>query len=296
MRKKKGSKMMHLRLLCSALFFLMTAANPVVQDTHTTSKGALWEFLYPRDSKAVDGYDDVEHNYNAKWMWKRMMGNSGPGGSAADGEAERLRARLLGQLAELRERLPAYMDPRFHSRALIWQLQRGLSTSLQELCSSLLWQRGSRSSQDPPSFQEALQSIDQAVEGAQQLMASQLEDFQIQLPTALRPAQQSVSTILGQELEAFRIGLWSRAAMLRKSLGQEPGWESRISPSVAQFCLSTETDIKELRAQLEQHLEGLQQNWRRASTLQPYTGSSSLGSEFSTKLSFLLSDIRQALD
>lgn len=233
----------------------------------------------------------------SKWMWKRMMGNSGPGGSAADGEAMQLHAQLLGQLAELRERLPADMEPRFHLRALIWRLQRGLSARLQELCSSLLWQsKAPKISEDPPSFQEALQSMDRVVEGAQQLMVSQLEDFQIQLASTLGPAQQSVSTILVQELEAFYIGFWSRAAMLRKLLSQEQGWESRISPGVAQFCLSTETNIKELRAQLEQHLEGLQQNWHRASTLQPHTGLSSLGPEFSAKLSFLLRDIRQALD
>uniref|UniRef100_A0A3B3RNP1 Uncharacterized protein n=1 Tax=Paramormyrops kingsleyae TaxID=1676925 RepID=A0A3B3RNP1_9TELE len=233
----------------------------------------------------------------SRWMWKRMMGDSGPGRIAADGEAERLRARLLGQLAELREKLPAYMDPHFHLRALIWRLHRGLSASLQELCSGLLWRnKGPNISQDPPSFQEALQSMDQAVEGAQQLMVSQLEDVQIQLASTLGPAQRSVSTILVQELEAFRIGFWSRATMLRESLGQEPGWESRMSPGVTQFCLSAKTDIMELRAQLEQHLEGLQQNWHRVSTLQPYAGSSSLGSEFSAKLSFLLRDIRQALD
>ncbi|XP_036393332.1 uncharacterized protein zgc:162608 [Megalops cyprinoides] len=316
---------MHLKLVVFAFYLLAAAAYPVLPNDETSWRERSWDSPSQTANQAADKTPVLKHAHSGNWkqqledseLYSRDVPADWPKLGVA---SERLRARLMQELRELREKLAAYAPPpeqglpalRDRLAPLTRHLRGALHTSTQELCTQL-----SRHAQGPEAEgegqQEAVWRVGLAVGGGLQDLSAHLEEFHTQASGALRelggtltqPSQEEVTAVLRREVEAFRAELQSRAAALRVGLEETPPTVQplgeRLSKGVAQFCHASSEQNQQLSDRIEKYLEGLEPGEGQGRgpgevTSPPLGSTGSLKEDFSLRLSALLRDIMQTLN
>ncbi|KAG7471365.1 hypothetical protein MATL_G00123750 [Megalops atlanticus] len=309
---------MHLKLVVFAFSLLAAAAYPVLPNDETSWREGSRDNPGQIANQAADKtpvLKDVHGGWKQQLEDSELYSRDVPAGWPKLGVAsEQLRARLMQELRELREKLAAYAPPpetalRDRLAPLTRHLRGALHTSTQELCARL--------ARAPEAAGEGQQAaawrVGLAVGGGLQDLSAHLEQFHAQVSAALRelggtltqPSQEEVTAALRTEVEAFRAGLQSRAAALQAGLEETPSTaqslRERLSKGMAQFCHASSEQNQQLSDRIERYLEGLglgegQGRGPGEVTSPPLGSTGSLKEDFSLRLSALLRDIMQTLN
>ncbi|XP_069039193.1 apolipoprotein A-IV isoform X1 [Lepisosteus oculatus] len=330
----RAQETMHLEAVVLALSLALVAAFPLHQDSGTGARAGVWDYLSHMANHVNDKTPQDRPSKEDNGLWKSRLESAdlyadpqhGPLQLKPRLDSERLRARLLRELQELREKLSPYTQEARLQLAQIQDrlgpyaqgLRAAVSSNAQELCGHLhayiqeLESPGHAAQPSSP-HQEVLQRVGQALDDSTRRLEPYLEEFKAQTARAVAELRESLAPPSG-EAELWRrvqdaaarllggadglgAGLRGRAGRLREQVGQllvaaQPV-RDRLSHSVARFCQDSSAQARDFGAEVETQLRELSQAGVPA--LPSLRAPGSLQEDFASQLSALLEDIRQNL-
>ncbi|XP_061072525.1 apolipoprotein A-IV [Conger conger] len=316
---------MHLKVLILGMSIVVTAGLPVLQNTDSTRAESLWDYSSQKANQAADKTEltkEVDRTWKSSLEGSDLYGDPYGGDlSQAQGwlagdlqrklalESQRLRARLMQELSELRERLAAVFasppapsltpqqsapDAREH---LAPRLRHALDSDARELCSRLTGY-----SPDAPEpgarYEDAARGMGLALGDSERRLSARLAEFLSEAGSVTGGQGGSPAGLRG-DVEAFGAGVRNRTQALREALAGTRSFGEGLSRHVEQFCRSEEEENRLFVDNVERRLEALGQGRSEGPGEVPSVSPSStgsLGEDFSPKLSALLQDILQTLN